>query len=108
MYGSGVTTVSRDDWRERTRQAGLTLVDLADRTGKSFSTVYAYSRGARRPSDAWIASVGSVLFEYANEWVCSACQTRNPASRHGCRACARAYDGYSPSIIRATGHGSAQ
>ena len=101
-------SVSRDDWRERTRVAGLTLVELADRTGKSFSAVYAYSRGARRPSDAWVASVGQVLHEYANEWTCSHCQTRNAASRHGCRACARAFDGYSPSVIRATAHGSAQ
>ena len=103
-----MTSVSRDDWRERTRKAGLTLVDLADRTGKSFSTVYAYSRGARRPSDAWITSVGQVLFEYANEWTCSACQTRNPASRHGCRACGRSYDGYLPGVIRGSAHGAAQ
>lgn len=103
-----MTSITRDDWRERTRQSGLTLVDLADRTGKSFSTVYAYSRGARRPSDAWIASVETVIHEYANEWTCPACQTRNPASRHGCKACSRAYDGYLPSVVRATSHGSAQ
>lgn len=103
-----MTDISRENWRERIRRSGLSLVDLADRTGKSFSTVYAYSRGARRPSDAWIASVGSVLHEYANEWICSACQTRNAATRHGCRACARAYDGYLPGAIRATAHGSAQ
>lgn len=100
--------VSRENWRARVAEAKLTLVDLADRTGKSFSAVYAYSRGARRPSDAWIASVGSVLHEYANEWVCTACGTRNAASRHGCKACARAHDGYLPGVIRATSHGSAQ
>ena len=103
-----MTDVSRENWRERVRAAGLTLVELADRTGKSFSAVYAYSRGARHPSDAWITSVGSVLHDYATEWTCSACGTRNAASRHGCRACARAYDGYLPGILRATPHGSAQ
>lgn len=103
-----MTSLTREDWRDRVRDSGLTLIELADRTGKSFSAVYAYSRGARRPSDAWIASVGAVLHDYANEWVCQGCGTRNAPSRHGCRACARAYDGYSPSIIRATSHGSAQ
>ena len=103
-----VASLTRDDWRDRVRASGLTLIELADRTGKSFSAVYAYSRGARRPSDAWIASVGAVLHDYANEWTCSACGTRNGAERHGCRACARAYDGYSPSVIRPTAHGSAQ
>lgn len=103
-----MTSLSRENWREGVRQSGLTLIELADRTGKSFSAVYAYSRGARRPADAWIASVESVLHEYANEWTCSACGTRNSPSRHGCRACARAYDGYLPGIIKATSHGSAQ
>jgi hypothetical protein len=108
MYYSAMTSVTRDDWRERTRESGLTLVDLADRNGKSFSTVYGYSRGARRPSDGWITSVGSVLHEYANEWICSACQTRNAASRHGCKACGHAYDGYLPGTLRPTVHGAAQ
>jgi transcriptional regulator with XRE-family HTH domain len=103
-----MTSITRDDWRDRVDKSGLTLIELADRTGKSFSSVYAYSRGARRPSDAWIASVGAVLHDYANEWTCSACQTRNAASRHGCRACARAYDGYSPNVLRPTAHGTAQ
>lgn len=101
-------SLTRDDWRDRVRFSGLTLIELAERTGKSFSAVYAYSRGARRPSDAWIESVGRVLHDYALEWVCMGCGTRNGPERHGCRACARAYDGYSPSIIRATSHGSAQ
>jgi transcriptional regulator with XRE-family HTH domain len=103
-----MATLTRDDWRERVRQSGLTLIELADRTGKSFSAVYAYSRGARHPSDAWIASVNTVLREYASEWTCGACGTRNAPSRHGCRACARAYDGYLPGVLRPTSHGSAQ
>jgi transcriptional regulator with XRE-family HTH domain len=107
-YGSGMTSLTRETWRNRVRQSGLTLIELAERTGKSFSAVYAYSSGARRPSDAWVASVEAVLHDYANEWTCSACGTRNGAERHGCRACARAYDGYSPSILRPTSHGTAQ
>jgi transcriptional regulator with XRE-family HTH domain len=104
-----MTPATREDWRDRVRDSGLTLIELAARTGKSFSAVYAYSRGARRPSDAWIASVQTVLYEYTNEWTCSACGTRNSAKRHGCQTCARAYDGYSPSaVIRPTSHGSAQ
>jgi transcriptional regulator with XRE-family HTH domain len=103
-----MTSLPRDDWRERVRQSGLTLIELAARTGKSFSAVYAYSRGARRPSDAWIESVGLVLSEYEREWTCTACGTRNAPERHGCRACARSYDGYRPGVLRPTGHGIAQ
>lgn len=107
-YGSGMTSLTRENWRARVGFSGMTLIELAARTGKSFSAVYAYSRGARLPSDAWIASVEAVLHDYANEWVCQGCGTRNGPERHGCRACARAYGGYSPSVIRATSHGSAQ
>lgn len=103
-----MTLVSRDDWRDRVAGVGLTLVELADRTGKSFSAVYAYSRGARRPSDAWLDRVSLVIHEYANEWTCSFCQTRNSPERHGCRACARAFDGYTPGTLRPTSHGTAQ
>lgn len=103
-----MTSLTRENWRDRVRYSGLTLIELAARTGKSFSAVYAYSRGARQPSDAWIASVESVLHEYASEWVCQGCGTRNGPERHGCRACARAYDGYKPSVLRPTAHGTAQ
>jgi transcriptional regulator with XRE-family HTH domain len=103
-----MTSLTRENWRERVGATKLTLIELADRTGKSFSAVYAYSRGARKPSDAWIESVAVVLHDYENEWTCSVCKTRNPAARHGCRACGRAYDGYLPSVIPATAHGSAQ
>jgi len=103
-----MTPVSRDDWRDRVAGVGLTLVELAARTGKSFSAVYAYSRGVRRPSDAWLDRVSLVIHEYANEWTCPACQTRNSPERHGCRACARAFDGYTPGTLRPTSHGTAQ
>ena len=56
-----MTTVHRANWREVARLSGLTLIELAALTGKSFSAVYAYSRGARRPSDEWIALAGRVL-----------------------------------------------
>lgn len=101
-------SVTRENWRQKVRESGLTLVELAARTGMSFSAVYAYSRKARVAPDAWIGKVGIVLREYEREWTCTSCGARNPESRHGCRVCARSYDGYSPSIIRATSHGAAQ
>ena len=48
-------------WRQALRQQGRSLAWLADQTGISRATVYAYSRGARRPSDAWLAKVAALL-----------------------------------------------
>ncbi len=103
-----MTTVTRDNWREKVGASGLTLIEVAARTGKSFSAVYAYSRGARTPSDAWIAACGEVLAEYAREWICPVCKTRNGSVRFSCKGCARAYDSYDPGILRPTSHGMAQ
>jgi predicted transcriptional regulator len=55
--------VTRDNWSDLVRRAGVRLETLAVRTGKSYSTVYRYSNGSRRPSDEWIAQVAAVLGE---------------------------------------------
>jgi hypothetical protein len=44
-------------WRRAVVEAGLNLTQVAAFTGKSVDTVYAYSRGARRPSPLWEAAV---------------------------------------------------
>lgn len=108
LYGFGVNTVTRDNWRDKARESGLTLIELAARTGKSFSAVYAYSRGARRPSDEWVTLAGDALVAYLREWTCPECGHRNAEDRYSCRVCARAFDGYNPSILRPTAHGMAQ
>ena len=108
LYRFGVNTVTRDNWRDKARESGLTLIELAARTGKSFSAVYAYSRGARRPSDEWITLAGDALVAYLREWTCPECKTRNSDTRYSCGSCARAFDGYAPSVLRPTAHGMAQ
>lgn len=55
--------VTRDNWTELVRRAGIRLEVLAVKTGKSYSAVYRYSNGSRVPSDEWIAQVASVLAE---------------------------------------------
>ena len=57
--------VTRDNWPDLVKQAGIRLEVLAVKTGKSYSAVYRYSTGSRRPSDEWIAQVASVLGEMA-------------------------------------------
>lgn len=54
-----MTTALRDmqPWRRAVVEAGISLTDLAVATGKSVHTVHAYSSGARRPSDEWVATV---------------------------------------------------
>jgi transcriptional regulator with XRE-family HTH domain len=44
-------------WRRALAEAGLTMTEIAEATGKSVDTVHAYSRGARRPSPEWEADV---------------------------------------------------
>jgi hypothetical protein len=55
--------VTRDNWPDLVKQAGIRLEVLAVRTGKSYSAVYRYSNGSRRPPDEWIAQVATVLGE---------------------------------------------
>lgn len=57
--------VTRDNWTDLVRQAGIRLEVLAVKTGKSYSAVYRYSNGSRRAPDAWIAQVADVLADAA-------------------------------------------
>ena len=51
-------------WRRTLIEHGLTLVWLAQQTGKSVNTVEAYGRGSRRPPAEWLARVEEVLRPY--------------------------------------------
>lgn len=44
-------------WRRALVEAGISLTEIAALTGKSVDTVYAYSRGVRRPPTAWVELV---------------------------------------------------
>jgi hypothetical protein len=57
--------VTRENWPAVVKAAGIRLEVLAVRTGKSYSAVYRYSTGSRRPSDEWIGQVATVLSEVA-------------------------------------------
>lgn len=57
------TVVSRQNWSELVRDAGLRLEEIALLTGKSYSTVYRYSNGSRNPSDEWLRQVAALLTE---------------------------------------------
>ena len=54
-------TTDQREWRSALREQGRSLAWLADRTGISRASVYAYSCGARRPSAAWLAKVAALL-----------------------------------------------
>lgn len=49
------------DWRTELRAQGRTLTWLATATGRPRRTVYAYSQGQLRPTEAWLARVSEVL-----------------------------------------------
>lgn len=51
------------DWRTVLDAQGRTLRWLADQTGKSPRTIYAYSRGDLVPPDAWLGQVRDLLGE---------------------------------------------
>jgi predicted transcriptional regulator len=51
----------RETWRAEAERQGIPLGVLAKRTGITRRAIYAYSSGSRRPSDAWIERVWSVL-----------------------------------------------
>lgn len=53
--------ITRENWANVVRQSGIRLEILAAGTGKSYSAVYRYLRGDRRPSDRWIAQVAEIL-----------------------------------------------
>lgn len=54
-------TFRRDQLRNILREQGRTLTWLARLTGVSRATVYAYMRGARRPSVEWIDRAAAAL-----------------------------------------------
>jgi hypothetical protein len=58
--------VTRDNWPDLVKRAGIRLEVLAVRTGKSYSAVYRYSTGSRKAPDEWIAQVATVLGEIAS------------------------------------------
>jgi predicted transcriptional regulator len=55
------TSTSHNDWRTVLREQGRTFRWLADQTGKSRRTVYAYSRGDLVPPAEWITDVSRLL-----------------------------------------------
>lgn len=55
------TPTAHNDWRTVLRAQGRTFRWLADQTGKSRRTVYAYSRGDLVPPPEWIAEASRVL-----------------------------------------------
>ena len=57
------TIVTRQNWLELVRDAGIRLEEVAVRTGLSYSAVYRYGNGSRTPSDEWIAKVAALLTE---------------------------------------------
>lgn len=54
-------TVSRDNWLDQCRAAGVSLELLAVLTGLSYSAVYRYSNGSRTAPDAWIDKVRIII-----------------------------------------------
>ena len=58
-------TVTRDNWSDLAKDAGVSLELLAVLTGLSYSAVYRYKTGTRTPPDAWIDKVRVVLAERA-------------------------------------------
>jgi hypothetical protein len=59
--GMASAATPRDTWRAILDQQGRSIAWLADRTTTPRQTVYAYSMGKRRPTDAWLARVAEVL-----------------------------------------------
>lgn len=57
------TPTERRDWRTVLREQGRQLRWLADNTGKSRRTVYAYSRGDLVPPAPWLEVVSRLLDE---------------------------------------------
>ena len=58
-------TVTRQNLAETVAASGIRLEVLAVATGKSYSTVYRYMNGSRRPSDEWIGKCAAALAAHA-------------------------------------------
>jgi hypothetical protein len=54
-------TLTEETWMDAAKEAGVGFEMIAYSTGKSWSTVYSYSRGKRHPSDAWLAQVTAIV-----------------------------------------------
>ena len=57
-------TLTRETWQQAVRDSGVRLEVLAIATGKSYSAVYRYMNGSRRPPDEWIAKCEVALAAY--------------------------------------------
>lgn len=66
LYGTSMhyTSLTRENWQQTVRESGVRLEVLAVATGKSYSAVYRYLSGTRRPSDEWIAKCEAALAAY--------------------------------------------
>lgn len=53
--------ITRDNWAEAAKEVDLRLESIAAATGKSYSAVYRYQRGDRRPPDEWLREVGELI-----------------------------------------------
>ncbi len=53
--------ITRDNWREVAADEGISLIELAKRTGITTRAIYSYSSGQHKPSDAWVENVTVVL-----------------------------------------------
>ena len=62
-YSAGMTprTLDRTNWREAIDDAGISLASLSRDTSRSFSAIYKYSTGKRRPPEEWLREVEQVL-----------------------------------------------
>jgi hypothetical protein len=60
-------TITRDNWYDEAIAAGLRLESIAVATGKSYSAVYRYHRGSRRPSDEWLKEVTALIEKHRGE-----------------------------------------
>lgn len=59
--------VTRENWHLVAEEIGLRLESVAVATGKSYSAVYRYRQGTRRPSDEWVAEVAALIEKMRKE-----------------------------------------
>jgi hypothetical protein len=59
--------ITRENWAAAAEEVGLRLESLAVATGKSYSAVYRYRRGDRRPSEAWLKEVAALIEKHRGE-----------------------------------------
>jgi predicted DNA-binding transcriptional regulator AlpA len=59
--------ITRENWYEAAAEVGLRLEALAAATGKSYSAVYRYKNGSRRPSDEWLREVEALIEKHRKD-----------------------------------------